>query len=274
MDVPAPLSPEESCGRPVWEDAGTDRCVWHAEKRNKPVSRLAATDADGTLIGGYAPATTLREVEFPAEATLLGASLARADLRRTTLSNADLRGADLSGADLIEADLAGAFLRHADLSGATLSTADLTDADLADADLSEAALGGAALREAGLHAADPGPTRSLAVRGSPALGVRLRRELPPGPHRLRADRSGVLAAVHDDGDSGNARGNGRDSHPVLATPVLAWETLYHSVLLFFTGSLVFAPTSVPGQMLITVEASTGPILLALLAFVLGRRAAR
>lgn len=57
-------------------------------------------------------------------------------------------------------------------------------------------------------------------------------------------------------------------------PVLIWETFHHSVLLFFTGNSLFSPNGIVGQAVITIEAILGPILLALLIFVLGRQAAR
>lgn len=61
---------------------------------------------------------------------------------------------------------------------------------------------------------------------------------------------------------------------VITEPVLIWESLYHSILVFFTGSGLFTPTGIAGQLFTAVESLSGPILLALLIFVLGRRAAR
>ena len=64
-------------------------------------------------------------------AQLVGAFLARADLRYTSLA-----GANLSGAHLFRANLTDAFLNGADLRGANLADADLTRTDLRDANLS------------------------------------------------------------------------------------------------------------------------------------------
>lgn len=61
---------------------------------------------------------------------------------------------------------------------------------------------------------------------------------------------------------------------VLDEPILIWESLYHSILVFFTGSGSLTPTGIAGQLFTAVESLSGPILLALLIFVLGRRAAR
>lgn len=61
---------------------------------------------------------------------------------------------------------------------------------------------------------------------------------------------------------------------VVDSPTLFWETLYHSLSVFFTGQGLLTPTGVPGQILTIFLRATGPILIALLIFVLGRRAAR
>lgn len=61
---------------------------------------------------------------------------------------------------------------------------------------------------------------------------------------------------------------------IAASPVLLWKTFYHSTLLFLTGGGPLEPTGTAGEILTTIEALIAPILLALLVFVLGRRAAR
>jgi len=61
---------------------------------------------------------------------------------------------------------------------------------------------------------------------------------------------------------------------VTDEPELIWETLYHSLSLFFAGSGPLSSTGTLGQVLMVFLFATGPILLALLIFVLGRRAAR
>lgn len=61
---------------------------------------------------------------------------------------------------------------------------------------------------------------------------------------------------------------------IQATPTEAWDSLYYSLQLFFTGTGVLQPVGFLGQVLVAFETITGPILLALLVFVLGRRASR
>jgi len=61
---------------------------------------------------------------------------------------------------------------------------------------------------------------------------------------------------------------------VTNNPGLIWDTFYHSVSVFFVGSGPLTPTNRIGELLIAAERIAGPILLALLIFVLGRRAAR
>jgi hypothetical protein len=61
---------------------------------------------------------------------------------------------------------------------------------------------------------------------------------------------------------------------IADSPLLLWKSLHHSALLFLTGSGPLTPTGTVGELLVTIEAITAPVLLALLVFVLGRRAAR
>src|SRR5262249_3766990 len=61
---------------------------------------------------------------------LLGATLNRADLRKSQLTSANLFEANLEGADLSWAVLVGANLSGADLTAATLVDTDFTNADL------------------------------------------------------------------------------------------------------------------------------------------------
>ena len=53
-----------------------------------------------------------------------------------------------------------------------------------------------------------------------------------------------------------------------------WETLYHSILVFFTGTGPLSPNNIAGQVFNAIGSMAGPFFLALLVFVLGRRAAR
>jgi len=61
---------------------------------------------------------------------------------------------------------------------------------------------------------------------------------------------------------------------VTENPGLIWDTFYYSISMFFVGNGPLIATSRLGELLIAVEQVAGPILLALLIFVLGRRAAR
>ena len=61
---------------------------------------------------------------------------------------------------------------------------------------------------------------------------------------------------------------------ILNSPVRLFESIYHSALLFLTGNGPLKPVGNIGKALTTVEALIAPILLALIVFVLGRRAAR
>lgn len=156
------------CLRDPWTNH--DRCVWHAETKDKSVDDLIAIRADGPerLVGAYLANVELGD-QFPFaecwlhEANLSGAllwdaDLSKACLRDVDLSGAELPGANLSGTDLLHADLSGADLTRADLRtpllGVSLSGADLTRADLSGANLWRADLSGADLLNADLPRAN------------------------------------------------------------------------------------------------------------------------
>jgi len=63
---------------------------------------------------------------------------------------------------------------------------------------------------------------------------------------------------------------------IAEEPILLWDSIYHSAMLFATGSQYGGIKAVnfTGEVLTTIQALSGPTLLALLVFVLGRRAAR
>jgi uncharacterized protein YjbI with pentapeptide repeats len=61
---------------------------------------------------------------------------------------------------------------------------------------------------------------------------------------------------------------------IAESPLLLWKTFHHSTLLFLTGDGPLDTIGIVGEILTTIEALIAPILLALLVFVLGRRAAR
>jgi Uncharacterized low-complexity proteins len=61
---------------------------------------------------------------------------------------------------------------------------------------------------------------------------------------------------------------------ITESPGLVYDTLLNSVFVFFTGNSVLETTSRVGEGFVVAESMIGPILVALLIFVLGRRAAR
>ncbi|MGQ4555760.1 pentapeptide repeat-containing protein [Halobellus sp. GM3] len=61
---------------------------------------------------------------------------------------------------------------------------------------------------------------------------------------------------------------------IAETPLLLWKSFHHSALLFSTGESPLTTVGIGGEVLVTIESMTAPVLLALLVFVLGRRAAR
>ena len=61
---------------------------------------------------------------------------------------------------------------------------------------------------------------------------------------------------------------------IAESPSLLWKVFYHSALLFLTGDGPLNTTGIIGEVITATEALIAPILLALLIFVLGRRAAR
>jgi uncharacterized protein YjbI with pentapeptide repeats len=63
---------------------------------------------------------------------------------------------------------------------------------------------------------------------------------------------------------------------IAESPELLWQSVYHSAMMFATGNQYgsVVATNGPAQVITSVEALLGPTLLALLVFVLGRRAAR
>lgn len=60
----------------------------------------------------------------------------------------------------------------------------------------------------------------------------------------------------------------------IQTPSLIYDTLLHSILVFFSGNRVLETTGRVGEGVVVTQSMIGPILLAMLIFVLGRRAAR
>ena len=63
---------------------------------------------------------------------------------------------------------------------------------------------------------------------------------------------------------------------IAMDPELLWQSVYHSAMMFATGNQYGGVVAKNGlaQAITSVEAPLGPTLLALLVFVLGRRAAR
>jgi hypothetical protein len=61
---------------------------------------------------------------------------------------------------------------------------------------------------------------------------------------------------------------------IVGSPPLLWESFNHSARLFLTGPGPLKPVGIVGEVLMFGESLIALILLALIVFVLGRRAAR
>lgn len=82
---------------------------------------------------------------------------------------------------------------------------------------------------------------------------------------------GFVRPVAPDGSAGAALSISQ----LPGDPSVLWESLYYSTLTFTAlGFGDFRPIDAFGQMFTVIETSFGALLLALLVFVLGRRAAR
>lgn len=121
------------CLRDPWTDH--DRCIWHAETKDKSADDLIAIRANGPeRLGGAYLANVVLGDRFP---------FAGCWLHGANLSGADLTGADLSEAYLLGADLSEAYLPRADLSYTDLRDANFSDADLRETDLEDISVNGA-----------------------------------------------------------------------------------------------------------------------------------
>ncbi|WP_154019960.1 pentapeptide repeat-containing protein [Halococcus sediminicola] len=138
-----------SCWRPSWQDTG--RCVWHAERANKPPSVLAAarTDYPERLDGAY-----LRNASIDSNVSFADCTLRNACLTNANLQNIDCSRADFSGANCIGCDLSDSVLDAACIDGATLDRADFSHVSGAEATLVDATLVGADLSHARFEEAD------------------------------------------------------------------------------------------------------------------------
>jgi hypothetical protein len=65
-----------------------------------------------------------------------------------------------------------------------------------------------------------------------------------------------------------------ETDSVTEDPAVIYDALANSLLVFFSGNRVLETTGRIGEGLVVIESMIGPILVALLIFVLGRRAAR
>jgi hypothetical protein len=153
IDLSGTEFPDESCGRPVWEDH--DRCVWHAEVDGKTADDLAEADPAGEddLSEAYLREASLVGDDWFVDTSLVGADFTGAKLDRAEFAGADLTLATLTDVsaietDLSEANLEGAILTNADLRRATLEDARLSGAVLTDVHISkETVLGGKTIYE-------------------------------------------------------------------------------------------------------------------------------
>lgn len=76
------------------------------------------------------------------------------------------------------------------------------------------------------------------------------------------------------GTMADSKGDIVNPEAISNNPILIYESLLQSVYVFASGNQVLRPTNLIGQGIVVVESIIGPLLVALLIFVLGRRAAR
>lgn len=179
--------PEEhggwSCWRPEW--GGTDKCIWHANKEDKPKEEIknVRDSAKERLDGAILRNTELRCTISFADCTLIGSDFSGSSLRDVSFKNADMRNSNFSGSSLSDVNLTGVKLQNSQLSthffgcdlsngrimesdltrveflackmeDCHLSNSDLTDSTLVDSNLTGAWLAQSDLSESNLKACD------------------------------------------------------------------------------------------------------------------------
>lgn len=256
--------------------------------------------------GAELPNATFREADLES-ADFTDATLRQATLERATLSNADLFGADISGARLYGARLGDVGVNTETMFDATGSHRCVYDPrseyeydpdDGAQVEQIVKAMGTYHLLEQVARANTlPDEQATFFVRRQDMRRAHLRRtgSVPylnylfaviqnsifrhgEGFGRVLVWSIGVITAftfIYPAGGWMTSPSTGPITYPAIAEqPLLLWTSFYHSALVFLTGGGPLDPTDVAGELLLMTETITSPILLALLVFVLGRRAAR
>lgn len=127
-----------TCVRPTWN--GTNRCVWHADRRAKPraaVTQQAAPPQrvdDAVLDGVTLDGVSFRGWTMP-RAGFEDADLTGADFRDATLPESSFDGATVADGTFQNADLRRASVRRVDGDGAEFSRASAANLDASNANL-------------------------------------------------------------------------------------------------------------------------------------------
>jgi uncharacterized protein YjbI with pentapeptide repeats len=246
-----------------------------------------------------------------AEAALEGAEFENADLsgtdlERTTLSGADLFQANLSGARLFGARMDGVVIDTEtvfDEHGAYRCVYDPNSSYVYDADTTDSGAGRIRKAMGAYHGLEqltrmntmPDAQSKFFTRRQDMRRLQLRQDGQRLNYWFAAAQNAVFrhgesfsrvvgwsvgtivafALVFPLGGWFQSESTGAITYDAIAeSPTLLWKTFYHSTLLFLTGSGPLNTIGTGGEILTTLEALIAPILLALLIFVLGRRAAR
>lgn len=118
------------CWRPTWADF--DRCIWHAETRDKPLGSLrkALSGLPERLDGAFLVGTRINASLYFEDCSL----------QRATLFEARLDGVDFSGTDLSKSDIAESLIEDSDFSESLLPRANLRRSRILNTNLSRAYL--------------------------------------------------------------------------------------------------------------------------------------
>ncbi|AEM58400.1 hypothetical protein HISP_14330 [Haloarcula hispanica N601] len=156
------------CGRPLWE--GRDRCIWHADEDNKPISELREQRSDGPeLLDG----AILKQISVDGEISFEQCSVNNVDFHDSHLNSVSFRGAEIQGTkfdgatihDTIftDSDLTNCGFNNVDFSeidfvNVRLTGADFSDLDLRDNSFTRSVMAGVNLRRAILNGVDMSET--------------------------------------------------------------------------------------------------------------------
>lgn len=297
-------------GGGVFEESPTFRT---AEFTGRAAFKNQTFDEPPDFRGAELPSTTFSDVDLH-RADFRRANLDSAEFDSVDLTNTNLEQASLSTANLIGVDLSGARIYGAQMGSANVNTETVFDKHGEERcvydphseyeyDPDDEGVG--RLRKAmGTYHLLEQLTRSNTLPDEQAKFFARRQDMRRAQLRQEGRRKDYwLARAHNalfrHGESFSrivawsigtiaafallfplggwvqSEATGTITYAAIAdSPLLLWNSFYHSTLLFLTGEGPLAPTGTAGEILTTIEALIAPILLALLVFVLGRRAAR